>query len=97
MTLSKTSFTKKDTLQEVIKLLTEIYNSQCEKDRDLYFEYRYKLSDPDKDINIIMQSKDLVNIALKESRINSMMKYTEKLINLYEDYIDEFLNSEKNF
>lgn len=91
------NFNDVDDLREVIKDLLKLHSCQIQKDHDLYHEYKYKLSDPDKSLNNILLSKDLLGVALKESRLQKMIETTEKLINLYEDYLDEFFDSIKKY
>lgn len=91
------NFNDVDDLRKVIKDLLKLHSYQMQKDNDLYHEYKYKLSDPDLSIDYILQSKDLLSVALQESRVQKMIETTEKLINLYEDYVDEFFDSIKKY
>jgi|TARA_R110000851_G_scaffold165594_1_gene310550 hypothetical protein len=95
--MKKHNFNNVHDLKEVLKVLINIYGCQINKDNDLYHEYKFKLSDPDKSINNILHSKDLLNVALKETHIQKMINNTENLISLYEDYIDKFFETVKKY
>ena len=95
--MKKHNFNNVHDLKEVLKVLINIYGCQINKDNDLYHEYKFKLSDPDKSINNILHSKDLLTVALKETKIQKMIIKTEDLITLYEDYINDFFKTNKKY
>ena len=95
--MKNNDFNSVEKLKEVINMLFEIHAEQKDKEASLFHEYKYKLSDPGTSISNILGSKDLLKVALQESRIQKICEVTEKLIILYEDYIDEFFESVKKY
>jgi len=94
--MSKEMFKNPDKLIEVVNQLNKLMKSMVEKEKDLDFEYKYKLTNHTKKIKDILKSKELQEVRKKEVQIDLMIRSAEDLISGYETWIDQFIKDPKN-
>jgi hypothetical protein len=89
--MSKEMFKNPDKLIEVVNQLNKLMKSMVEKEKDLDFEYKYKLTNHTKKIKDLLKSKELQEVRKKEVQIDLMIRSAEDLISGYETWIDQFI------